>query len=49
MFTILFHLNNAMCHAFTHDKSLLPMPLHYELDSSQEDDGMEEEVMPKTN
>jgi hypothetical protein len=44
MVIVLFHFSNAMCHAFIHDKSLLLTPLHFELYSSQEDEGMQKEV-----
>jgi hypothetical protein len=49
MVTVLFHFNNAMCHAFIHDKSLLHVPLHFELYSSQEYERMQQDVMLKTN
>jgi hypothetical protein len=49
MVIVLFHFNNAICHTFIHDKSLLFAPLHFELYSSQEYEGMQKEVMLETN
>jgi hypothetical protein len=49
MVNVLFHFSNAMRHVFIHDKSLLLAPLHFELYSSQEDEGMQKEVMIETN